>query len=366
MDESKVSNRPRETRRLLHRRAWQTLAWTLVWVVGSQVAVRGLILRRPELVDVEFGRKLADLQAAVSKQPERPLVLMLGSSRVATGFRPDALVGGVSKGQNDPLAFNFAQVGSGPEIAHLTLQRLLNSGVKPSWVLLEFWPPTWGAVRSLHEFRDQVEIGALHWNEVRLLAHYVARPKYLYRQWYLSLLVPTFAHRDQLVGGLTPTLALKSPEPDRRCLNLDALGWWSPKQTVEEDERLELIAQYEKTYQQRLQRFAIAKVPDRALRAMISLCQSQEIRVSVVVLPEGRSFQSLYPDSAMAEIRQYLTTIARETGVQVVDARDWVGEDGFMDGHHLLPTGAAIFTQRLGREILQTQVAVRSDQTGRN
>ena len=52
--------------------------------------------------------------------------------------------------------------------------------------------------------------------------------------------------------------------------------------------------------------------------------------------------------------------LAREYGVSVVDARAWVPDDGFMDGHHLLPEGATTFTKRLGTEVLQPMLAAPS------
>ena len=36
----------------------------------------------------------------------------------------------------------------------------------------------------------------------------------------------------------------------------------------------------------------------------------------------------------------------------MIDAREWVPDVGFSDGHHLLPAGATTFTDRLGREAL--------------
>jgi hypothetical protein len=42
--------------------------------------------------------------------------------------------------------------------------------------------------------------------------------------------------------------------------------------------------------------------------------------------------------------------------VPLIDARDWVDDDGFWDGHHMLPAGAAQFTHRFEREALQPLV----------
>src|SRR4051794_4989235 len=128
------------------RRARSVLFWALLWAVAGQVATRALLHARPEMADPEFGRKLADLRRLTAAGPRGgPLVLMFGSSRVATGFRPGSLDALAGPGDGGPLVYNFAQVGSGPEMAHLSLRRLLDAGVRPDWVFLEFWPPTWGA-----------------------------------------------------------------------------------------------------------------------------------------------------------------------------------------------------------------------------
>lgn len=344
-------------RRPLSRRAWMSLGWALLWFVAGQVALRLLLQSRPEIADLEFGRKLTDLRAAVATSPDRPLVLMLGSSRVATGFRPDALPSRESTAGTGPLVFNFAQVGSGPEIAHLSLKRLLDSGIRPDWVFLEFWPPTWGAERGLKEFMDQVNIGCLDWSGLKLLGKYVARPRKLYQQWWNMQAFPLVTHREALLRQFTPSWVLTPTEPDRRCQDLDRLGWWSPMASVAPEERDRLVERYRRVYEHRLRRYQVAKNPDRALRELIALCHREQIRATVVVLPEGQVFRDLYPENALRDIRAYLDGISRECRIDVVDARDWVGDGGFMDGHHLLPEGAAVFTRRLGQEVVQPLLA---------
>ncbi len=83
---------------------------------------------------------------------------------------------------------------------------------------------------------------------------------------------------------------------------------------------------------------------------MLDLCRREGLRAAVVVLPEGDAFRALYPPEALRKIDDYLDRLAAD--VPVIDARGWVGDDGFADGHHLLPSGASVFTARLAREAL--------------
>ena len=46
-----------------------------------------------------------------------------------------------------------------------------------------------------------------------------------------------------------------------------------------------------------------------------------------------------------------LADLRREWGVPVIDARDWVADKDLWDTHHLLPEGAEVYTDRLGREL---------------
>ena len=42
----------------------------------------------------------------------------------------------------------------------------------------------------------------------------------------------------------------------------------------------------------------------------------------------------------------------KETNGRVIDARDWLSDDSFADGHHMLYTAAPIYTERLTKELI--------------
>jgi hypothetical protein len=158
-----------------------------------------------------------------------------------------------------------------------------------------------------------------------------------------------FASRAAILSRLGPSWAPKFDQ-ERRLDNLDSSGWWSPRATVSEADRARLVELYRGIYAPRLSTFTIRPIPDRALRDVLDLCRREQIRAAVVVLPEGDAFRALYPPEALRQVDDYLARLAAE--VPVIDARRWVGDQGFADGHHLLPAGASTFTERLAREAL--------------
>jgi hypothetical protein len=340
--------RPRRKSRL-DRRARVALACALLCFVAGQAAFRWMLAQRPALGDLEFGRKLDDLRARVAAAPGRPLVVMLGSSRVATGFRPDALPGLFAKDGRDAVAFNFAQVGTGPQMAHLVLHRLLDRGIRPDWVLVEFWPPFWAIDGYLKGYIDSLNLASLDWSSARLLASYLPRPGQLYAKWLPAQLAPIFASRFAILSRLGPSWA-PNFDPDRRLENLDANGWWTPRATITESDRRRLIEHYRQIYGPRLSHFRPRPTPDRALHDLLDLARREGIRVAVVVLPESIGFRAMYPPESLREVDAYLARLSRD--VPVIDARGWVDDAGFTDGHHLLPAGAEVFTRRLGRDVL--------------
>src|SRR5688572_11146134 len=68
------------------------LLWGAMAFFAMQIGLNVFMERkRPALRDPEFGFKLAFLQRRMADNPGQPMLLMLGSSRPALGFRPDVL-----------------------------------------------------------------------------------------------------------------------------------------------------------------------------------------------------------------------------------------------------------------------------------
>jgi hypothetical protein len=66
-------------------------------------------------------------------------------------------------------------------------------------------------------------------------------------------------------------------------------------------------------------------------------------------MPEGTVFHGWYGPGVNDELKAYLASLP----ASVTDARPWMPDDAFADAHHLLPGGAAAFTDRLATEVLR-------------
>jgi hypothetical protein len=99
-----------------------------------------------------------------------------------------------------------------------------------------------------------------------------------------------------------------------------------------------------------------------ALRDTLALCRAEGIAVHLVILPEASAFTRLYPH-AEAKIARFLADLTAEFGCTVTDARGWVPDDAFLDGHHLMRHGARAFTDRLTGEAILPFLRARAGRT---
>jgi hypothetical protein len=341
---------PRGRQRLAaHTRA--CLLWGLTFFAASQGTV--LLVTQslmPHLRDPEFGYKLNALRQQHAAEPDRPLFVLLGTSRTGQGVRPGVMPDLQTADGRKPLVFNFSQVGSGPLAELVTLRRLLDAGIRPDWLAVEILPALLG--RAVDVFDAGTGICRLNWNDVRLLCPYVADPITLQRRWYKDQLEPWYAHRFSFMNHYASDCV-----PWRLRLDhwkqLDRWGW---SDIGSDSQPLVLVPTAlevtRSTYYDDLQHMQIAPMQDRALRDLLALCRQEGIPTLLYLMPEGTIFRSWYAPAVSACINDYLTRLSRECGVPVVDLRTWMEDKYFGDSHHLYRMGAARFSRRFAPEVL--------------
>src|SRR5205823_4062788 len=100
--------------------------------------------------------------------------------------------------------------------------------------------------------------------------------------------------------------------------------------------------------------FSISDVDQRAIREIVDICRREKIRLAFLRMPEATFFLDWYPASMQVQVDDYLGGLSKDYNVSIIDARRWLPDLSFSDGHHLTPSGATAFTQRLDREFLQS------------
>ena len=305
--------------------------------------------QNPKRKDPTYGDKLDKLKA---RTDGRPLVLMLGSSRTLLGFQAAQVEAEIP----DVRAFNFGTPASGP-ITHLVyLRRLLKGGIVPDLLLIEVLPPALadgpdGPGEQLFFTGERLSS-----DEVDLVARFGFPEDRVRDAWRGSVYTPASTLRFQFLGRLLPSWIPWNLRGDW-SRNTDAHGWATPpRQTVSAEERRERTAKAESEYRNTLNALTPEGRPMLALAELLELCRERGIPARVVVMPEAPSFQKLYPAGLSDRIVAAFDALAGHS--RVIDARHWLVEDDFYDGHHPFRVGAETFTRRL------TDVAIRPQFAG--
>src|SRR5260370_34791440 len=104
---------------------WGGLFYLLFQLTGAVLVEHWL----PGARDPEFAVKVRHLQDRLDEAPGSPLVIMLGSSRTALGFKAGAVH--VSQNSKSPVVFNFGLSGGGAGVELLCRARLPARGTPP-------------------------------------------------------------------------------------------------------------------------------------------------------------------------------------------------------------------------------------------
>ncbi|MFO0823846.1 MAG: hypothetical protein U0792_12145 [Gemmataceae bacterium] len=337
---------PRATPRCARVDAKVALVVGLAAVFLAHVGLAALAERYVAVRDPVYGDLEARLASVEAKNPPAAAqVLFLGTSRVGSGFDAQRISGGSIS------AFNFGVPGSGPITHSLYLRRLLADGHRPNLLLLEVLPS------SVDDRDPPPETPLLNGTrftrpEVERLATYGVPAERLLEEWKETDFHPFLGLRGQLLGRVMPS-ALPSHRRHDEGRTGDNRGL---HRIMEEAFTPEMFAdgatRARRDYTETLAKLRPGGPAARALRDTISQARAHGISVRLVLMPEASWFRELMPPHVAARFEHWLRDLAAECGCQVLDARCWIPDSGFADGHHLLPGGAATFTDRLAAEVL--------------
>lgn len=332
------------SRRRSGRRA--VLAFVGIFLLANVLFSVGMDRVFPSVRDPEYGRRVSRWFARRGENPNREFVALLGSSRMAMGARPE-----FANGETGPLAFNFAQVGSGPVMQAMTLRRLLHDGVKPDAVVLEYWP-AFLREDGFYAEESRIDPHRLLPNDEGFVRDYFdGRDRTLATMKQVRG-HPFYEHRARIICQIMPSWLPMSKRIDAGWDRLDRWGWLpGTDHDHTPQERSQLHAISWDYFAILFAKYSIHEKAKRATREILETCRDRGIPVSFLWLPESSEFRAAYPPGVLQVSETYLNEIGREYDVPFIDARTWVPDRYFGDGFHLTQPGAAIFSRRLGEQL---------------
>jgi hypothetical protein len=363
-----VGERKSLKRKYLVRRAMVSLCAALAGFVLLE-AMTSLLADyiEPGLRDPEYGRKLAFLKSQLRESPERPLMLLLGSSRTAYGIRADAVF--APAGDHVPLAYNFGTLGGGPIYELLHFRRVLAEGIRPQWVVIEIHP---GLLKVVPELMGahQPSIDRCDARDLYAVHGYLDHPWTAWRDWLRYRAAGSYQLRAEIMRRVAPTWVPARTEPDLTALDKTTPFGWIPLPWPRPAQ--ELRKQWAKlgckSFAPSYADFVVSDRTNRALHEILSICGREQIGAALLLMPEAEELRDEVATSAQRQVVNYLTQLGQEYGVPLIDATHWCQDDEFVDGQHLLPEAAARLADRLGREALGDWVAstlpARGDSSG--
>ena len=320
------------------------IAFVSATLAGNLVAVVALGHAPPRWHDPEYGKRLSLLQARQREHPGRPLVVALGSSRVAIGLHPASL----PPDSSGPLLFNMAMVGSGPILELLAFRRLLSDGVRPDAVLVEYWPA------FLHEAGDYHEAARFDLHRLRPGDGRTVRdlfPAGRQSEWRLAQALPLRTHRGNAWNQLLPGGLPRGRRIDGLWSRIDPWGRLADRDSVSDAERPTLRDAHAGYYRPLFAGYEVSEVADRALRQLLRECADAGIPAALLMMPESPAFAEWVPPEAASRAAEHERRLRDETAVPVLDARGWIDAGQMPDRVHLLTPGAADLTRRLSGEL---------------
>jgi hypothetical protein len=162
---------------------------------------------------------------------------------------------------------------------------------------------------------------------------------------------PWFGFRFQLLGMIQPKWTPPGVVKAARSFP-DPTGWhpWADPITPESYKKNLEVAYHE--HFENLQTIEVGQVALKAYAEIFAICKEHGIVAVAVITPEATDFRAWYGKNAKIATAILMEAASQGTDGHVVDAREWLPDSVFADGHHVSRGAALMYSSRLSREAL--------------
>lgn len=317
-------------------------------VEGGSLAVR----------DPELAGQIERAQMLQAQNPARPLALWLGSSRIVQGGDARAL-DGLPLADGPAVGVNGGLTAAGPIRQLAAWRRYRDAGVLPGLVIIEIMPPLLNAPQpGVLSEAEWLPVRRFTWCDLSRVQRFLPDPARERGQWLRERLTVAHASRRLLLAEWAPEWT-RAP----RAVSADERGWQPLTPMMVSGQRAVLEQRLVEQYASAYAHFVPGAGPQAAVYELVAQCQYAGAWVVPVLSPESSTLRQMTPATMqrlLAELGQGLETVGT---LPMVDAREWVRDDGFYDGCHLLPAAATDFSTRLA-DTLRATVATAARRPG--
>ena len=339
--------------RRMKRSARALLWWLPFWYVLAQAVVFAWMDESWPIPRIRVEHdKWQQFHARLAEAPDRPLVLALGSSRMDWAFQAGRLNGQLGPDGRPLLCYNFGVPTAGPIHQALYVNDLLDEGIRPRLLLLEFVATHFN--QSRRGIQSEEHFTMYHWltaHQLLFFRPYLSNPRRATVAWLEAQLAPWYGYRWTIHGRFLGNDGRPNPL-DQVQQPMDSWGWRLLADDVGTlDYRAWRYAGNNKMYGDSLRRFHLGAGPVQAMHDLLARCRREHIPVVLVDMPVTKTFTSLYSPEGRAELAGFLAELRHRYSVEVIDASDWLVQEDFDDGFHVLKAGAYHFTTRMIDEV---------------
>jgi len=337
------------------RRARNAIASTVLTLFALNAGLAAYVHLRPGFRDPLSDAKVKALVVRFTSVEEPTRVVALGSSRTAAAVEPRSMEAAVAAETGRPcVAFNMGLQGDGPISQLVHYRRLRDAGVRPDVVIVELLPSAfaWYSDPSRNEDRPYdatiLRPDRLTRAELDTVCEYGFPPRETRGEWREATYNPWFGFRFQLLARIQPRWLPPGIVQHRK--DIGETGGWGPWDPVPPDIARLRAEEVRQAYAAQLQAIRIEGPHVEAFEDLLRQCQGDGVRVAVMAPPEGSTFRAWYSPGVQAALADFEDRLRRDFGVTVLDSRDWLPDEAFVDSHHVVRKWAKPYTERLARE----------------